>query len=414
MDEKYVELFCLKFNHARLDQHGRTPLFVAAWRGHLGVVRELLARAAVVDMADEYGTTPLHLASKIGHVVLVKELFARGASVDLADSYGATPLHLACKKGHIYVVKKLLAHGCTIDTPEKVYGDYPLHWAAKYGYLEVINVLIDHGAAINVVNKKGLTPLHYASYKGHLEVVHNLLKAGADLAIKCNEGQYARDVARQSVVKGFLAEKMDELPLPTETSSSVRKLLETESTLTSTMNSSNDDEATIIPEPSLDLYSIQSAMVAIYQALQDFPLTTSSTMVKTVSAILRLSLKFQTCRECIFATSLMVERIGRHILSHQDEFPNPQHICLLQDIQNYFHFTLDMTKSWKLIRFSPERQDDVQQIVNDVTQFQNRLRQAASPLKVNLNIQVEGNIQDLATDLANMMANMNVLSDCFE
>ncbi|KAG9409713.1 hypothetical protein AC1031_020027 [Aphanomyces cochlioides] len=155
---------------------------------------------AVVDMADEYGTPPLHLASKIGHVILVKELFARGASVDLADRYGATPLH----------PHKLLAHGRPIDMPEKVYGDYPLHWAAKYGYLEVINVLIDHGA--DVVNKKGLTPLHYATYKGHLEVVHNLLKAGADLTIKCKEGQYASDVARQPVVKGFLEEKWMSCP----------------------------------------------------------------------------------------------------------------------------------------------------------------------------------------------------------
>ena len=43
-------------------------------------MRELLQRGAVVDAAENDGATPLFIASEKGHLEVVRELLARGAA----------------------------------------------------------------------------------------------------------------------------------------------------------------------------------------------------------------------------------------------------------------------------------------------------------------------------------------------
>ncbi len=56
---------------------GWTPLLIASHNNHLEVVRELLARGAVVDAAMNDGATPLFVASQNNHLEVVRELLAR-------------------------------------------------------------------------------------------------------------------------------------------------------------------------------------------------------------------------------------------------------------------------------------------------------------------------------------------------
>ena len=59
---------------------GVTPLYIAAYKGYLGIVTALLAAGANKDQAMNGGTTPLWIAAKNGHLSIVTALLAAGAN----------------------------------------------------------------------------------------------------------------------------------------------------------------------------------------------------------------------------------------------------------------------------------------------------------------------------------------------
>ena len=69
-----------------------TPLFVAAERGHLQVIRLLLEANADKDKTFQDGATPLFIAAQNGHLEVVRLLLEANADKDKARQDGATPL----------------------------------------------------------------------------------------------------------------------------------------------------------------------------------------------------------------------------------------------------------------------------------------------------------------------------------
>jgi ankyrin repeat protein len=84
----------------------------AASRGDLARVSALLEAGTDVNAKSEYGATALSYAADKGHLDVVKLLLARGAEVDPEDSfYHSTPITWAGYNGHVEVVKALLEAG---------------------------------------------------------------------------------------------------------------------------------------------------------------------------------------------------------------------------------------------------------------------------------------------------------------
>ncbi|XP_075058880.1 ankyrin repeat domain-containing protein 6 isoform X3 [Mixophyes fleayi] len=208
--------------------HGRTPLHLAANKGHLNVVQILLKagcdldiqddghqtalhRAAVVgnsdilavliqegcalDRQDKDGNTALHEAAWHGFSQSVKLLVKAGANVLAKNKAGNTPLHLACQNGHSQSCRVLLLAGSRADLKNHA-GDTCLHVAARYNHLSVIRILLSAFCSVNVKNQVGDTPLHVAAALNHRKVIKVLLEAGADAALLNNAGQIALDTAR--------------------------------------------------------------------------------------------------------------------------------------------------------------------------------------------------------------------------
>ena len=69
---------------ARDPRSGRTPLHLAAVKGHRDVVANLLAGGAPLNLKDDAGHTPLQLAARYGHQGLAELLADHGARVALA------------------------------------------------------------------------------------------------------------------------------------------------------------------------------------------------------------------------------------------------------------------------------------------------------------------------------------------
>ena len=70
-------------------------MFIASGKGHIGIVRELLARGANANAAYRTGATPLIMASWKGHVDVVRALLAAGANKRHVANNGKTAASVA-------------------------------------------------------------------------------------------------------------------------------------------------------------------------------------------------------------------------------------------------------------------------------------------------------------------------------
>jgi uncharacterized protein len=91
----------------------------------------LLGRGAKADLQNNHGDTPLSLAAQLGWVEGAQVLLARRASVDLANSRGETPLILAVHKRDMAMVRLLLGRGANPKRTDSVAGYSALDYAKR-------------------------------------------------------------------------------------------------------------------------------------------------------------------------------------------------------------------------------------------------------------------------------------------
>ncbi|XP_068955754.1 ankyrin repeat domain-containing protein 12 isoform X1 [Petaurus breviceps papuanus] len=114
-----------------------------------------------VNKRNERGETPLHMAAIRGDVKQVKELISLGANVNVKDFAGWTPLHEACNVGYYDVAKILIAAGADVNT-QGLDDDTPLHDSASSGHRDIVKLLLRHGGNAFQANKHGERPVDVA------------------------------------------------------------------------------------------------------------------------------------------------------------------------------------------------------------------------------------------------------------
>ncbi|XP_009647333.1 ankyrin repeat domain-containing protein 6 isoform X1 [Egretta garzetta] len=210
-------------------KHGRTPLHLAAHKGHLHVVQVLLKAGCDLDIQDDGDQTALHRAAVVGNTDVIATLIQEGCALDRQDKdgntalheacwhgfsqsakvlvkaganvlaknkAGNTPLHLACQNSHSQSTRVLLLGGSRADLKNNA-GDTCLHVAARYNHLPIVRVLLSAFCSVHEKNQAGDTALHVAAALNHRKVVKLLLEAGADASVVNNAGQTPLEVARQ-------------------------------------------------------------------------------------------------------------------------------------------------------------------------------------------------------------------------
>jgi len=104
-----------------------------------------------VEWRSDKDESPLMLAAIKGHVDLVNQLIAKDADV---NKTGWTPLHYAASRGpRLAVIRILLEHSAYIDA-ESPNGSTPLMMAAMYGNAECVKMLLEAGADPTVKTNK--------------------------------------------------------------------------------------------------------------------------------------------------------------------------------------------------------------------------------------------------------------------
>uniref|UniRef100_A0A8D2D0D7 Ankyrin repeat domain 6 n=1 Tax=Sciurus vulgaris TaxID=55149 RepID=A0A8D2D0D7_SCIVU len=209
-------------------KHGRTPLHLAANKGHLSVVQILLKAGCDLDVQDDGDQTALHRATVVGNTEIIAALIQEGCALDRQDKdgntalheaswhgfsqsakllvkaganvlarnkAGNTALHLACQNSHSQSTRVLLLGGSRADLKNNA-GDTCLHVAARYNHLSIIRLLLSAFCSVHEKNQAGDTALHVAAALNHKKVVKLLLEAGADGTIVNNAGQTPLETAR--------------------------------------------------------------------------------------------------------------------------------------------------------------------------------------------------------------------------
>uniref|UniRef100_A0A7N9DB56 Ankyrin repeat domain 6 n=1 Tax=Macaca fascicularis TaxID=9541 RepID=A0A7N9DB56_MACFA len=161
---------------ARERKHGRTPLHLAANKGHLPVVQILLKAGCDLDVQDDGDQTALHRATVVGNTEIIAALIHEGCALDRQDKDGNTALHEASWHGFSQSAKLLVKAGANVLAKNKA-GDTALHIAAALNHKKVAKILLEAGADTTIVNNAGQTPLETARCHNNPEVALLLTKA---------------------------------------------------------------------------------------------------------------------------------------------------------------------------------------------------------------------------------------------
>jgi ankyrin repeat protein len=92
---------------------GATPVLLAASKGNLDTLKELLSSGVPVDLekTDTYGNTALMRATSAGHLEAVQLLLELGARIsNVNEKTGQNVLHVACSEARMPVLQLLVSY----------------------------------------------------------------------------------------------------------------------------------------------------------------------------------------------------------------------------------------------------------------------------------------------------------------
>ena len=203
---------------------GKTPINVAAEKGHTRVVELLIKRGANYTIVDNLNQSPLTVAcrnSKYGADDIIDKkwfdiislLINQGTPLNEYDNLGKTPLLICVDKGDVKSSKLLIERGADIEAPVRfptkapmsIYtnlgslnvdyhevGYTPLWLAVSNESVKMLTMLIRLGANVdarrNLIND---TPLIYSCVRNYIECAHLLIRGGADINLKDSNGDSA-------------------------------------------------------------------------------------------------------------------------------------------------------------------------------------------------------------------------------
>ncbi|MBU6140123.1 MAG: ankyrin repeat domain-containing protein [Proteobacteria bacterium] len=216
---------------------GDTPIHLAAYEGHVEVLRELRGmlvrggvresdRLRILDLTNDAGFSPLHFAASsrksnairflcnsgadmrlmtpygedalslaldLRDVASVRELRAAGDDLNRFDEEGKTLIYRLAEKGDQDGIDTLVKAGADINCRNKSkYGENVIHMAVKNNQPGLIPILCHFGADPNLENIQQVSPLDLALIQENTDSVIELGLAGVDLNQRlfsevCNE-----------------------------------------------------------------------------------------------------------------------------------------------------------------------------------------------------------------------------------
>ncbi len=166
-------------------------LILAAEKGDMPRVQELIRKGANIHARDIFNHTPLIGAAAAGSAEIVQLLLDKGADPNAQAAgftwIGDTPLIAAVMYRHRTVAEILIKCRANVNAKDAVKKS-ALHWAAQYGFGDMVGLLLINGADINARGHEGWTALINAAHDRHADIVVFLAKKGADVNARGDDG----------------------------------------------------------------------------------------------------------------------------------------------------------------------------------------------------------------------------------
>lgn len=219
-------------NYKKRDNFGKTLAYIAAELGEAAAIPGLRGS---LDIPDDEGKTPIHIAALKGHIHTVEALIEAGARVDSLANDGRNPIYVAAQGNHASIITLLASRGTRI-IPRTADEETPLCIAAREGYKEAVEALIAAGADVNERGALGRTPLYLAattkpenqagSYgrtsvcaaakadENRMEIVTLLLSAGANpfMSVKGSTAWKTANERGQTAAANLIQEHINRYP----------------------------------------------------------------------------------------------------------------------------------------------------------------------------------------------------------
>lgn len=165
------------FDFNTVDETGQPPLVLALREDSMLAGAFLLQQPNLdLDAVNENGENALMMAALRGHVGLLRQLIRRGAEV---NKPGWTPLHYAATHASavsVEMVELLLEESAYIDAASPN-DTTPLMMAARYGNRDTVKALLEAGADASLRNQQGLSALDFAVRADRSDIVELLRRA---------------------------------------------------------------------------------------------------------------------------------------------------------------------------------------------------------------------------------------------
>ncbi|XP_036378061.1 oxysterol-binding protein-related protein 1 isoform X1 [Megalops cyprinoides] len=178
---------------------GWTPLHLACYFGHRGVVEELLKAGAEVNLPNNMGDTPLHKAAFTGRKEVVMLLLRFDACPTVINGTAQIPKDVTQNEE----IRTMLE---AAERTEERKLEEQLLEAAREGDTATLNQLLNRKKPpdLGCADLLGNTPLHCAAYRGQKLCALRLLKGGASPNVKNKNDQTAFDLASDAEMKQVL------------------------------------------------------------------------------------------------------------------------------------------------------------------------------------------------------------------
>lgn len=192
----------------RRDNEGWTPLHWAASEGWQGFAERLLDMQASTNVADPCGTTPLMVAAYHGHSGVLEAIVSdHRTDPHQENAFGSVALHYAAQHGHTKCIEVLCELGCEVDKPDR-HDETPLSWAARNGHKEAVVTLCDFGADPLKVNFASEDCIEFARTNGHTGIVEILEDLVSDMFRSESADKLSTELSREKLSAGASRENM--------------------------------------------------------------------------------------------------------------------------------------------------------------------------------------------------------------
>lgn len=153
-------------------------LFIAAARGNIESIRDVLGKGGLINAVNEKGETPLMHASANERVEAVDYLLRRGAAVNMRDRNGWAAVTYAVVSGNAGIVRMLADKNADLDLRESERGYTLLMLAIEMENVGMIRQLLNLGAKTDSVDRNGISTVQHAIATKNDKVVDMVLSNG--------------------------------------------------------------------------------------------------------------------------------------------------------------------------------------------------------------------------------------------